>query len=97
MSGGVKIVIAKLLKLLAMRKGIIGLERIVKICATEEFYDLKGRLVGFKQPYLTLTEKPKILTHEKYKEIRKGMNAIVVGDYLVDAYVGESLDRKSVV
>ena len=94
-SGGIRCVMVQCLDLLAAEKSITGLDKWVKICATEEKYDEEKKLVAFRKPYITSINKPDGLTHDKFPEIKPTINAIIVGDYLLDTHAGDNLNIKT--
>ncbi|MDR3547187.1 MAG: hypothetical protein P4M11_02720 [Candidatus Pacebacteria bacterium] len=94
-SGGIRSVMNQCLSMLAIQKDIENIESCFTICATEEKYDEAGRLVSFLEPRVTSVDKADSLTHEKFPEIKLNVNALVVGDYILDLHAGDNLNLKT--
>ncbi len=64
----------------------------LELCMTPEIYDAQNTIVGFLEPSITSANKNDFVTHDKYKEIKKGSNAIVMGDMLDDIKIVQDLE-----
>ncbi len=69
----------------------------VVYCGTQEEYDAKGTLVGFKEPTVTSQNKSSVITHEMLPGVKPGSNAIVMGDLCSDLLMIENLKLDTTV
>jgi len=64
---------------------------------TEEEYNDKELLVKFKEPVITTLNKSLLITHESCPFIKKGTNAILLGDVIDDLYITEKLQLDNII
>jgi len=77
----------------------MDIESCLSYYMTPETYDLSNgnTLVGFGEPMIRTTNKHTYMTHERHPEIKKGSNAIVIGDIVEDAAIVHSFNLNNVL
>eukprot|EP00826_Nyctotherus_ovalis_P040897 TRINITY_DN4065_c0_g3_i5.p1 TRINITY_DN4065_c0_g3~~TRINITY_DN4065_c0_g3_i5.p1 ORF type:complete len:217 (-),score=56.43 TRINITY_DN4065_c0_g3_i5:108-758(-) len=64
---------------------------------TSEEYDDNGVLVKFKEPVITTLNKSSVITHENCPFVKKGTNAILLGDITDDLFITEKLQLENLI
>ena len=96
MSAGIKGVVTETVYLIQAQESI-DLAPCVEYCMTPEIYDSTNTIIGFTEPSITTTNKNMFVSHEKYTDVKKGVNAIVMGDMLDDIKIVKDLELGTVI
>jgi len=95
-SAGVKEVVTEAFYQLQKQKSI-NLSKNLEICMTEMKFNERGFVIGFAEPTIISTNKHLFVSHEKFPEILKGSNGIVIGDLVEDLNIVKSLELGTVI
>ena len=97
-SAGVKEVVNECFNILqSQNQSKLNVQGVVELCMSGQIFGKNGVVVGFEEPTIMTTNKHLFVTHMKYPEIRKGNNAIVMGDLVEDLNMIKGLELKTVI
>ena len=95
-SAGVMEVVKESFFILQTQKEI-NIPATTELCMTPEIYNDKNFIIGFQEPTIITTNKHMFVSHEKYPEIKKGNNAIVMGDLIEDINMVKNLELNQII
>lgn len=95
-SAGLKGVVTESVYLLQQQQEIDFTGHII-YCMTPELYDSTNTICSFEDPAITSMNKNMFCTHERYPDIAKGMNGIVMGDLIDDLKIVDALALGTVI
>ncbi len=90
-SAGIRAAVAETFYLVQLQESV-DLGPSLEFCMTPEVYQPDGTIAGFAEPFITAANKNVFVTHQKFPEIMRGANGIVMGDLIEDLNIVTDLE-----